>query len=404
MKILNHETGIPVDPFVYPCLPWQDAETAALPQYTRAMRWMRRLRGRSVSLDFWARGNYARRLIANKRSGVAPLLVPVQTLGELRWAHRRLALLGLPVEFLWQGDLTPPLKVSHLYPGGDEEVWDAGWGYVATMAPSKGRRRDVWHPIVGYARLMPEAVATWLVDEAAQPFESGDVFVTPAELVGVLPNQPDLTGAFETVLGGAQVQPGSPAHAILNVELPALDRLTPKAFSRLLKEQETELSRVRAAFRKLVESAGSETVDAIVEELNYETSELTLADKYQSFRTMVTRLGGVITTTAAAVGAAVGAASGSVAGAVAAASASAAASGLCECIRLAADHKLEMRRNPLYLLWQLGSEKGSRIRKARPFGHKIQSRSAAPISQGEDGYFHWLAPPTAGVGFLGVRK
>jgi hypothetical protein len=365
---------------------------------------MKRLRGRAVSLDFWARGNYARRLIANKRAGVAPLLVPVESLDELRWAHRRLSLLGFPVEFLWQGSLTPPLKVFHLHPGGDGEVWDAGWGYVATLAPRKGRRRDVWHPIVGYARLMPEAVATWLVDEATQDFEAGRVFVTPAELVGVLPDQPDLMGTFETLLGGARVHPGSPAHAVLNVELPVLDRLSPNAFSRLLKEQEVELSRLRTAFRKLVESRGSEAIDSIVEELNYETSELALADKYHSFRTKVTRLGGVVTTTAAAVGATVGAASGSLASAVVAASVSAAASGLCECIRLGADHKLEMRRNPLFLLWQLGSEKGSRVQKARPFGHALQSRSAAPISLDEDGYFHWLAPPTAGVGFLGVRK
>lgn len=379
-------------------------EAAEAPQYTRALRWMKRLSGRAASLDFWARGNYARRLIANKKAGVSPLIVPVESLSELRWAHRRLALLGVPVEFLWQGKLSAPLRVLHLHPGGDGEYWDAGWGYVATLAPRGPLRRDKWDPVIGYARLMPEAVASWLVDEASDFFERGDVFVTPAELVGVLDDQPGLSDNFGALTGGACIQSGSASHALLNIELPVLDRLSPKAFSRLLRENTVELSRVRYAFRKLVESGEPKDMKAIVDELNFETSELALADRYQGFRSRITRLGGAIGTAAAAVGASVGAASGSLASAVAAASASAAAAGLCECLRTASEHKLDMKRNPLYLLWQLGSEAGGQIRPSSSKSYSAQSRSPAPITPGEDGYFHWLSPPTIGVGFLGVRN
>ncbi len=392
-----------MDPFAYPCSPWTEIGSVEPPQYSSVLRWMKSLSGRAVSLDFWARGNYARRLIANKKAGVTPVIVPVANVSELRWAHRRLAILGYPVEFLWQGKLSAPQKVLHLHPGGDGDLWDAGWGYVAALGTRVKLRRDKWYPVLGYARLLPEAVASWLVDEAGDSFIAGDVFVTPAELVGVLDDQPDLAETFAALTGGARVRSGSASEALLNIELPVLDRLSPKAFSRLLLEQSVELSRVRYAFRKLVESDQPKDLSSIVAELNFETSELALADRYQGFRARVTRMGGVVSTAAAFAGAAVGAASGSLTSAVAVASLSAAAAGLCECVRTASEHKLDMRRNPLFLLWQLGSEAGGQIRESSPKTYKYQSRSAAPITQGEDGYFHWLAPPSVGVGFLAVK-
>src|SRR5206468_2825315 len=104
------------------------------------------------------------------------------------------------------------------------------------------------------------------------------------------------------------------------------------------------------------------------------------------------------------VGATVGATSGSLVTALAASAGSVAAAGLCECLSLRAEHNLELRRNPLYLLWRLGSHKGQRLRAVNPPKHPTQQRKVASISSAEDGYFHWLAPPSCGVQFAFVKK
>jgi hypothetical protein len=84
------------------------------PSYEGVMDWMRSSGGRSVIFDFWARGNYTRRLIFQRNKGIQPLLVKVSYVDEMRWAYRRLALLGLPVEFIYSGDIPETSKVVHV--------------------------------------------------------------------------------------------------------------------------------------------------------------------------------------------------------------------------------------------------------------------------------------------------
>src|SRR6185295_4345535 len=106
------------------------------------MRLLSRSDGRCLLLDLWARGNYVRRLLFNRSDGIRPLLVQVSTIEEVRWSHRRLALLGLPVEFLWSGGLTPLGKVIHVGRRKGDDAWDAGWGYVFTLW--KDRKHQFW--------------------------------------------------------------------------------------------------------------------------------------------------------------------------------------------------------------------------------------------------------------------
>jgi hypothetical protein len=257
---------------------------------------------------------------------------------------------------------------------------------------------------MGYARLLPEEVAVWLLNEASEAFSRGDTFVTPAELVGVANEVPESAAAFEALSGAIGVRSDRSSDSLLQLELPGLDKLSPDKFNKLVGESDIELTRLRTAFGRLVDASRSSDLAGLVAELNYETSELTLADKYQSFRARVTRLGGVIATTAAAIGASVGATSADLATTLAASAGGVAAAGLCECLRLRAEHGLEQRRNPFYLLWSLGSHGGQRVHAAPPPKHRAQQRSAAPIERKEDGYFHWLAPPTCGVQFLFVKR
>ncbi|MHB1095631.1 MAG: hypothetical protein ACYC3F_05620 [Gemmatimonadaceae bacterium] len=393
-------------PYRYPATPFASTPGTpnVQPDYPRLLEWMQSIGGRAASLDFWARGNYARRLASLRAEGKTPVLVRARTIGEMRWAYRRLALLGTPVEFLWDGRLTPPLKVLHLHPGNDDDRWDAGWGYITTLARVAKTRRGHWCPVLGYARLMPEAVPNWIVNEVAPAFAAGDVFVTPSALVGTPPGDPHLNDAFEAVLGGLPVRSDEPASAMLQLDLPLLDRLSPRDFQSLLADNGVELDRLRFAWRRLVSGVASSSADDIISELNYEVSELALADRYSSFRARVTRLGGVVAVTSAAVGAAATATAGDVLQAVGVAAAGAAAAGLCEVLRGRSERELEVRRNPLFLLWRLGSEDGSKIFTKVPKLLPVQNRTDAPIRLGEDGYFHWLAPPEAGVSFLFVKK
>jgi len=391
------------NPFSYPVGTLDTTDPLYPPQYDLALKWMRDISGRSASLDFWARGNYMRRLLQMSKQATRQLIVPVQSVDEIRWAYRRLALLGMPVEFLWQGELSAPMKIMHLHPGGEDDIWDAGWGYIAALGTQFKIRRRSWAAIIGFARLMPEKVPSWIVDEAPDAFINGEVFITPSELVGVPNSEPEMRAAFEELLHAVPIHCDPAAEAMLNIELPVLDGLKASDFTKLLRDHIIELERLRFAFRKLVLADAAQDFQSLVDELNYETSELTLADRYQSFRARITRAGGMIGTSAAAVGAAVGATTGSVLAAVAAAGGSVATAGLCELLRDRAEHELDARRNPFFLLWKLGAQTGTSFRKTSPASHNYQRRIAAPPST-TDGYFHWLAPPTAGVSFAAVRK
>ena len=299
-----------VDPFSYPADPFDvsafpDGRPPA-PDYRRLLSWMHSVGGRSASLDFWARGNYARRLIHNKVNGVRPLLVPVQFIDEVRWAYRRLALLGVPMEFLWQGSVSRPVRVVHLHPAEPESTWDAGWGYVAATGGEVRMRGTRWGTVCGYARLLPEVVGDWLAEEAQEAFANGRVFITPEELVGVSSDE-SVRAAFEGFLGSLPIRSSQQEELLLSLDLPALEGLAPAEFDRLLADSEVELERLRVAFRRLVDGAPQADLETLVAEINYEVSELTLADRYHRFRAGVTKLGGVVGVSAAAIGSAVAA-------------------------------------------------------------------------------------------------
>lgn len=395
------------DPFRYPAKPLETSDFAPglppVPEYNLLLDWMRAIGGRAVSLDFWARGNYARRLIHNKLNARRTLLVPVQYVDEIRWAYRRLALLDVPVEFLWQGSISKPQRVVHLHPADPESLWDAGWGYVAATGGEVRMRRRKWGTICGYARLIPEVVADWIVEEAPGAFSRGEVFVTPDELVGLSQADQGMVAGFEGLLEALAVHTGRSEEVLMELQLPALDGMAPAEFERFLLDSGVELERLRVAFRRLVDASPNADLEALVEEVNYEVAELTLADRFHRFRSRVTRLGGVVGACAAAIGAAAGSAGGPVGTITAAAAGGAAAAGLCEAIRQAAERGLDLHRSPFYVLWELGRKKSLRLKRTRVGKHHKQRRSRAPASI-DDGYFHWLAPPSAGVGFLFVKE
>lgn len=273
------------------------------PSYEAILGWMRSAESKAVAFDIWARGNYTRRLLRSRVSEKTPIIVPFRYVDEMRWAYRRLALMGLPVEFIYTGGVTDPQHILTLHPGGKYLI-DAGWGYIAGLGSVIRKRGREWFPVIGYSRLMPETVYDWLIEETPGAFVRGDVFVAPAELVGIDPEDFEPSSELLTDLqDGLLISASLKATEILmSLELPYIDRVSPSAFETLLREHEEDLVRFRYAIRKLVKG-GEPSLDSIIEEIQAEIAEMSYSDKHQTFRATVAKFGGAFTTFAASVGA-----------------------------------------------------------------------------------------------------
>jgi hypothetical protein len=378
------------------------------PRYRAILDWMEAAESKALAYDLWARGNYTRRIVHNRANDVSPVLVPFRYVDELRWAHRRLGLMGLDAEYIYTEPLGSTKKVLMLHPGG-EYLIDSGWGYIAALGSTTQLRGRQWFPVMGFARPMPEAVLEWIIDEAASDFERGKVFVTPAELVGLSPAH------FESGLEGlAEIQDGVPlsdslkaTELLASLDLPALEHLTSAQFNRLLVEHADDLVRFRHALRKLIR--GEADVESAIDEVRAEVAEMRFADSQQRLRAAVSRFGGVFTTFAATVGAATTVAarqspSEALLAATGAAVLAGASAALVDLWKQAADRRVKMRERKLSMFWKLGLQSPEAIRrkKTRLAFHKF-ARTSTP-EQPDIPDCHWLCPPTNGMKFLAVRR
>jgi hypothetical protein len=99
-----------------------------------------------------------------RQEGVQPFLAQIENRAQMTWAYQRLALLGLPVEFIYTGSLSPLKKILRLHPHGLVDI--GGWGYLASLSYHKHRGKE-WFPLVGNVRLMPDSVVSFLADAEA---------------------------------------------------------------------------------------------------------------------------------------------------------------------------------------------------------------------------------------------
>lgn len=384
------------------------SDSVEVPQYASVLDWMRVAESKAMAFDIWARGNYTRRLIHNRANGTVPILVPFKYVDELRWAYRRLALMGLPAEFIYTGELGATQKVLALHPGGKYMI-DAGWGYIAALGSTTRMRGREWFPVTGFARRMPEPILDWLTEEVPTAFEQGTVFVAPADLIGIGSSDFDAgSGMLAEIQDGVVLSDSLKAtEVIASMDLPHLDQLTSAQFGRLIQEHADDLVRFRLAIRKLVRGEG--TLDSAIEEIAAEVAELRFADSQQRMRAAVSRFGGVFTTFAATVGAtaSIGARAPSAEVLLAAAGAATLAGATATLVELwkqASERRAKMREKKFSLFWSLGiqSPEAVKRRKVELSFHKY-NRTTPALE--EDAYdCHWLCPPTNGMRFLSVRE
>jgi hypothetical protein len=375
------------------------------PDYGLALEWMKAFSNPQISYDIWARGNYARRIIDLRKRNAKPLLIPVKTVAEMQWAYRRTALLGLPVEFVYVGGLQPTAKILHLFPdNGDLLI--GGCGYVASlgsMSTIKGRK---WFPVLGYSQLMPAPFMHWLANEAATEFRQGDVFVSAAEHVGIDPaNRDHGTEAVAGLNGGMSFGPVERQAELLSaIELPSLDKMRPKDFSKFLKNHENELVRFRHAFAKLGSMEPGDDFEDVLAEIRYEVAELCMSDSCSSVRDTALKLGGSIGLSAAVVGSVLASPSISVATA-AVVGVGTAASILEKLYEHHVSSGLDRRRNPYYVGFKLGMDKVAAIPKrltTRKFANLLRQERGRDATGLSD--LHWLTGVDDGMKFLAVRE
>ena len=378
-----------------------DLSTAVnAPSYQVIMDWMQTLSGRSASFDIWARGNFTRRLLHHRQTGVQPILVRVESVDEIRWAYRRLALMGLPVDFIYAGSLGLPQRLLHLYPY--DAIHDCGWGYTAALGSVATINDRRWFPLHGTARLMPDRVVDWIVEEARIHFLQGLVFVAPADLVGLdsAGSPPQMDTLTQVSKGTSTTTDVAAARLMLNVEMPFVDGMAPNDFQTFLGEYGDELTEFREAFKELFgkqpisESRERETFDRIA----HEVSELTCARRHRTMWTFIGKCGGSLKTFPFGIAALGGLDAiynrDPIAGV---ASIGVAADALWKIWKESKAQELNSPGTPYRILLRLGMEKIKYIPRAYLGDYpKRQSGSLGPC--------HWLCPPTNGIGHLMRKK
>lgn len=78
---------------------------------------------------------------------------------------------------------------------------------------------------------------------------------------------------------------------------------------------------------------------------------------------------------------------------------------LCDLWNQRTERDKEIGKSPFSLLWNLGLEKSSEVRKSKATASfKKLRHDVSSIVDSTDFDCHWLCPPTNGMGFLGVRR
>jgi predicted outer membrane lipoprotein len=375
------------------------------PSYQVALDWMKELPARHVTFDIWARGNFMRRVIHHADEMARPLIVPFRYVNQMRWAYRRLAMLGSPVDFIYTGRVSKPKLVVHLWSASAIIGQGGGYGYDICGGSRATVGGKEWVPIVGRSRLMPEDIVDWIVDEAPDAFVSGKVFVAPAELVGIDIARPEPgTRALGEVAQGCRVASSAQAAAnLLQLELPYIDNMTPQNFQKFLLEHENDLIRFRAAFRKLSADTKAEDLTDILDEIRSEVAEIGQAERYASLRKTTSALGGVVATFAASVAAALAGPPDCALPIGAAAGAAAAAGVLTSLWKERYEMESKRRESSYYILWKLGVDKPAKVRRcaAKPSEGRpsIKDAFGPETFPGVPKDLHWLTPPNRGFRF-----
>lgn len=367
------------------------------PDYETLLSWWRAWpEGRPELIDFWARGNFTRRLLSRREQEKPTWVVKVGYVDEIEAALRQLALLGVNVDFVWTGEMSPPSMV--ITPQSIDYEDSGGWGYsVAAGSKVDDRRGGLeWCPSMAWASLLPTVVTDWMEENGSEYIKDGNIFIAPSELVGIA-NSP-IAKSDEKYLeignSPAVIRDMALTQALGEIELPRLEGLPIVDVKKFLEDEQDFFVLFQSALRKLLQDTDADTLESIkkklIQAIQEGVAELRLSDRTLKARKSLTILGATITTFFVTIGLNVGlspglAAIGSGSGAMA---------------TLALWHQLleaegKLRQHPFYIAWAL---QGAKLKKKKHQGRLKLQRQTKDKQQADIPPYHWLAPPTAGWG------
>jgi hypothetical protein len=351
----------------------------------------------SRSFDVWNRGNFVRRILHNRALGIQPILVPAANTDQMQFAYRRLALVGMAVDFVYTGPISKPQSVMHLLPWEGVPV-DAGWGYVIVADPCftspEGRK---FAPITGAASLLPEGVTQCIAKEAYRPFLDGRLTVAPAELIGLsaLLNSSRIDALAQISAGTTAADAKDSLPAILDLEMPWVDGMAPGDFEKLLSDHQLELAEFRLAFASLMTRYYESLSDAAVARERFRTSaqDLLRSTKHERMRSLVLKCRGTLTTFPFAMGVLAAAGAVSSRDPFAGAAVLAGSAKVLHDLWKQAKSETHASAGPLRLILRMGF--------ATPTFRARSRRSPVPRDlfekEGQLHPCHWLCPPTSGL-------
>jgi hypothetical protein len=347
-------------------------------------------------LDFWARGNFIRRLLSRRGSQRAACIVRVEYLDEIEAALKRLALLDLEVDFAWHGGVSQPQLV--IVPQDVDYEDTGGWGYIACAGDEIADRRGgkEWCPSLGWASLLPDTVVDWLATEAKEFIRSGNIIVAPIKHIG-LGKQPG--GESEEQLqrmsdNMSLMGERARIRALFNIELPFLDGMSIRDIKKFCDDYKDSLVLFQSALHKLIKQSPEHSEDTLAKELVAQiqqgVAELRLSDRTASARKTLANLGVALSTVLLTIGLKLGVSPGAVAIGVT----GAAISTIAQYSQIL-ESRGQMRKNPFYAIWALQKGKGPKNRFSQrttfgvSFPPELLKRKDIPP-------YHWLSPPTPG--------
>lgn len=368
------------------------------PSYAACVDWMNAIpEATSRTFDVWSRGNFIRRIFHNRSREIHPILVPAANTDQMKSAYRRLALVGMAVDFVYTGPISKPHSVMHLWPWEGVPV-DAGWGYVIVTDPCftspEGRK---FAPITGTASLMPESVTQWIAKEAYQPFLDGRLMVAPAELVGLSAVlNPSRVDALAQISGGTTASDGGDSlPAILDLEMPWIDGMSPSDFEKLLSDHQPELADFRSAFASLM-SGYYESVsdsDAARERFRASAQDLLRSARHERLRSLVLKCRGTLTTFPVAMGALAAAGAISSHDPFAGVAVLASAGKVLHDLWKQARSETHAAAGPLRMVLRMGPKTPT----FRTRSHRSRVPRDLFEEKGRLHPCHWLCPPTSGL-------
>ena len=364
----------------------------AAPSYSTLLDWWDAWPEAKVELlDFWARGNYTRRLLSRATSQRGACLVRVNYLDEVETVAKRLSLLDLELDVAWHGDIAR--GVLAIAPQDIDYEDAGGWGY-ATCAGDEmdGRGGKEWCPSMGWANLLPDSLVNWLATEGKESIRTGDLMVAPAINIGLSKHTGGQTEERLQRLSNSASLIGDTARVstLLTLELPYLERMSLADMHKFRQDNQDSLLLFQAALSKIIKQAPGLDELSLANELRVQieqgVAELRLSDRTASARRTLAHMGVGLSTALVTVGLKLG-----LKPEVAALGVTGAAIAAVNQYSQILESRGQMRKNPFYIAWKLG--RGHTKPKVNKPPVKPKHESKRPTSPEPN---HWLSPPEPG--------